>query len=556
MKTFIAAVMCLSTSLLFAQSIHKIEVKSEITSAIVYLDGAEVSRSKTVNIRKGKNELVFTNLSPKLNGKTIQINTLTGIDILSITTKINHLALGAQSVRITSLKDSMTLMQQKVINLQDEKSAYAMEKELLVTNKSLGGSESGVSITDLKTAADYYRSRILEINKATSKLNRKLAAHQVTINNINRQLRELNIDNNVQRGEVSVLILSKDDAKIPFDLRYLVSEVGWIPTYDIKANEINEPIQLIYRAKVYNNSDIPWKNIKLTLSSADPNLSASKPNLEPWYLSYRNDKANSKPQFQNAYSQSSAGSVMAPSALLKIMRIQKALVSLIHFRRETFTFTKIAVSDMNVEFEIDDRYSIPSDAKPYFIEIKEYELQATFKHFTIPKLGCDAYLLARITGWEDLDILEGTANVYLHGTYTGQSFIDTRNINDTLDISLGRDNRVQVHRKRLVDFSSEKLIGANRKEEFTYQIQLKNNHKIPISIDVLDQIPVPQDSDIEITDLKLSDASRNEINGELMWNYSLAPAEAKAIDFSFSIKYPKNKPLNTKRQKYKTVRWM
>jgi uncharacterized protein (TIGR02231 family) len=535
---------------LFSQSVHRQTVTSEVDAAIVYLDGAEVNRTKTVNLKRGRNELIFTGLSPKINSKTIQVNAPQGVDILSVSTRLDFLTLEQESDRIVQLRDSLALLQRRIVSLNDEKGAYAVEKELLLANKALGGNASGVAIADLKEAATYYRSRIMEINKNTSKLTDEITKLQVTVRNLSQQLNELNSGNTIQRSEVTVLVMAASDTKAAMNVRYLVNEVGWIPTYDIKANEINQPITLTYRAKVYNNSGIAWNNIQLTLSSADPNLSASKPQLEPWYLSYkRNDIA------QNAYSQNAG---QAPSSLREMdVQMDKAMESatLNTFQKGDLLFTNIAVSDINVEFSIPDKYSVPSDAKPYFIEVKEYQLKATFKHFTIPKQSCDAYLLARITGWEELDILEGMANIYLNGTFTGQSFIDTRNINDTLDISLGRDKKVQVQRKRQVEFNKEKSLGANKKELFAYQIVLKNNHKVPVEIEVMDQIPVPQDSDIEIVDLELADAVRNEINGALSWSKQLAPGTTETLDFSFSIKYPKHRPVNTKQNKIRSVRY-
>jgi uncharacterized protein (TIGR02231 family) len=555
--TFISISFFLFVHFSYAQEIPSTVIQSEIASAIVYLDGAEVSRTKVVQLRKGKNELIFSGLSPKLNNKTIQINAPQGVDILSISSKTDYLALDRGNHRINVLRDSLELVKRIVVELNDEKLAYGLEKEMLLTNKSLGGTANGVAISDLKVAADYYRNRMWEINKRTSLLDRQLSAHQKSINNISRQLNELNSNNTIQRSEVSILVLATADMKVPIVLSYLVTEVGWIPTYDIKAKEINEPITLVYRAKVYNNSDISWDNIKLTLSSADPNISAAKPVLSPWFLSYRQSAAP-----LNAYSQGGQGTSpsLKPTFEMGLSEDKEAKrlppSDLNTFQKGNLLFTTIAVSDINVEFKIKDKFSIPSDAKPYFIEIKTYELSATFKHFTIPKQSCDAYLLARITGWEDLDILEGAANIYLNGTFTGQSFINTRNINDTLDISLGRDNKVQVHRKRQVEFNKEKSMGANKKELFAYQIVIKNNHKVPVEIEVLDQIPVPQDSDIEVADLDLADARRNELNGELKWNLNLEPTKTETIDFSFSIKYPKNRPVNTKQNRFRSVRYL
>ena len=83
---------------------------------------------------------------------------------------------------------------------------------------------------------------------------------------------------------------------------------------------------------------------------------------------------------------------------------------------------------MITEFDIESEYSIPSNMKPYLIKVKEHTLPAKFGHFSIPKVDRDAFLTARVTGWEDFDILDGIANIYYGNTYIGQADINIRGI--------------------------------------------------------------------------------------------------------------------------------
>ena len=54
-------------------------------------------------------------------------------------------------------------------------------------------------------------------------------------------------------------------------------------------------------------------------------------------------------------------------------------------------------------------------------DINEFDLAADYKHLTIPKLDRDAFLLARITGWETLDLIDGPMNIYYGDSYIGLS---------------------------------------------------------------------------------------------------------------------------------------
>ena len=162
-------------------------------------------------------------------------------------------------------------------------------------------------------------------------------------------------------------------------------------------------------------------------------------------------------------------------------------------------------------------------------------------------------MLARITGWEELELVSGPANVYLGGTYVGQSYINTKSTNDTLDLSVGRDNKIMVSRTQLKDYNTEKLIGNNKKTTYAYEIVIKNNRKSAITLDVEDQIPVSQTSEITVESIEISKGELNPLTGKIKWTLSIEPGEAKKINLTYSIKYPRNKSLQVKQYR-KAVR--
>ncbi|MCX6295482.1 MAG: mucoidy inhibitor MuiA family protein [Bacteroidetes bacterium] len=262
------------------------EVNTPVHSVIIYLYGAEVSQNKMVTLSPGRNKIIFTNLSPKLDSKSIQVSASGNVSILAISDAINYMSDQKESNRIKQLKDSVTILSDGITLANNDKDAYVTEKNMLLKNESIGGTDKGVAITELKLAADFYRTRIKEINSEISKLDKKNISLQETLNKVNQQLDELDSKNNQPTSEISILISSTAKTTSTIDLKYLVSDAGWAPSYDLRAEDINQPIELKYRAKVYNNTGIDWNDIKLKLSTADPSKSAAKPELLPWDLTY------------------------------------------------------------------------------------------------------------------------------------------------------------------------------------------------------------------------------------------------------------------------------
>jgi uncharacterized protein (TIGR02231 family) len=559
MKNLLIAMFVLAASAqVNAQTETTHEVSTPVKSVIIYLDGAEVMQSKQVSLNAGRNKVVFTGLSARLIPKSIQATASGEATILAVSDQINYLSKQSESARVKQLKDSVETLTQSISKIRAEREAYDIEKGMMLENKSIGGNEKGVSIAELKLAADFYRARIKEINSEILRLDTKLTELNLVLTKSNQQLIELNAKANQPTAEVTVLINTTAKITSTIELHYLVTGAGWQPSYDLRAEDVDKPIQLTYRAKVYNNTGVDWNDVKVKLSTADPNKSASKPELLTWSLDYQGQTSLYGKQSQTyGYDYQNQTQTQSPSGNYGFGYENTAPVTSDPYganmevykqqQKKTVVYEQIQVSELSAEFDIKTAYSIPADSKPYIVEVTTYNLPATYQHYCAPKVDRDAFLLARITGWEDLDLVEGPANVYYAGTYIGQSYIYTRSVDDTLALSLGRDNKVIVTRTKLKDLTSVKSIGGTKKETYGYEMIVKNNRKAPITIELLDQLPVSKQADIEVESIETSKAEYDQPTGKLTWNMTVAPGDNKKVQLSFSIKYPKSKSIQTKR---------
>jgi len=522
---------------LLAQTVTTKTLKSEVVGVVLYTSGAEVQHLETVNLVAGRNLLVFEGLTPDMDEKSIRIATNEHIELLSISHKINHLTKVEESEKIKKLKDSVSLTEKKIGYLSNDLDVYKREKELILTNISLAGDNNGVQVSELKQAAEFYRIRLKELNDKTFETTGEILKQNEILQRLRNQLQELNAKYSYRRSEVSVLLSVTAAQNCEIELKYLVNKSGWIPFYDIRATEIGKPLKFTYRAKVFNNTEIDWKNIKVTLSTADPQKSITKPTIEPWYLgtgitiSYSNTNNEADGYMQN-----------------QMFNAQSGLPTIFSASRAA-DFDTIEVPELAIIFEIKEKYTIPADAKKYIVNVKEMEVPALYKHFSIAKEDRDVFLLARILNWEDLNLIDGTVNIYFAGNYIGESNIVTRNLNDTLDISLGRDGKVLVTRTKMKEFSSTQFIGSKVKLSYSFELNVKNNRKVSIDLDIIDQVPISQNENIEVKIEEISNGTLNPTSGQLKWKVKLEAGESKKFVLSFTIKGPKEE--NNVRYNYK-----
>lgn len=522
---------------------NQIQIESKPESAIIYLNGAEIEQMGKANLLKGNNLIIFRGISPSLNPKSIRVSSDIEVSVLSISTKTNYLTKKTELPLIKKLNDSLSLVEEGIKALKDELNAYAIEKEMIISNKSIGGSTNGVQLNDLKQSADFFRSRIFDINKNISKLEKNLKEKEVLAGKYKNELNEISSRSSYSESEIQILVSTEQTGPANIKLQYLVFNTGWVPSYEIKADELNQPIELVYKAKVFNNTAIDWENIRIKLSIADPSVEITKPELKPWYLDFF------------TYSQKNENLGYMQNVMLEKSRVKKEVMQEIQTDIEiSGEYEELDIPDFNTEFEIKSRYSIPANDKPYLIDIEKHTLPATFSHFAVTKLDKGVFLLARISGWQGLNLVDGYANVYFRGTFLGESLIKTRNVKDTLDLSLGRDDKVLVTRSRLKEFSSKQLMGTKTKETLSFEMVAKNNRKNAIHIEIKDQLPISKNSEIEVKEVELSNGEFNPVNGEVKWNLTLQPGESKRLVLTFYIRYPKNQRVEVESMKQRAVR--
>ncbi len=201
------------------------------------------------------------------------------------------------------------------------------------------------------------------------------------------------------------------------------------------------------------------------------------------------------------------------------------------------------VKQTSVSFRIDIPYSIPSDGKQYAVDMQEYDIPAYYQYSCVPKLDTDAFLTAKITGWEEYNLLAGEANLFFEGTYLGKSLLDVGQTTDTLTLSLGRDKNITVSRTKVEAFTSKQFIGANRRDAKAWEITIRNKKAQPVNLVVYDQFPVSTRSEITVERQEAPGATVDETTGKLTWQFTLPPADAKKLNVGYTVKYPKNERL-------------
>lgn len=533
MKTLFS-VLC--TLLITSSYANEISVESKIKHVTVFQRAAQIQRSAQVKVPKGKHQIVLTNLSTRVNQNSIQITGDKDITILSVSFQQNYLKNNEENVATKRIQDSLNLMSEKLIDIKNNQWLLREEKDLLLKNKALSQTGSNNNTEEIIKRANFYRLRLREIVTEETKENKKHNECQAIINKLNAQLRQNRAGKGKSVGEIVIEVESKLTQTTSMQVSYNVSGAGWYPVYNLKSKSITSPLQLEYNAKVYQLSGVAWKNVNLSLSTANPQHNIQKPNLTPWRLVFQNRN------YGGAYIKSNRSTQYN----IQADEVEDAALSEAPSPSANFTAPPVNITQHQtaVSFDLKTKYTIESNNKHYGVTVSNYELPASYTYYAAPKLRKKAFLLAKTSDWQQYNLIPGKTNFFFENTFVGSSILNLSGAQDTLDISLGIDDNIIIDRKRVKDFCKAYAIGSDKKEEIGIEITVTNNKNTSIELLVEDQIPVSGNNKISVDLLNAKKADHDLNSGKLTWKLKLKPGESKKLRFGYSIKYPKGMQIN------------
>ncbi len=540
---------------------------TKIKKVTVFLNGAQVLREGNFTVQSGVSEIVFNNVSPYVDANSLQARGVGEFTIMDVKYNIfypqpdpvvndpNQIPADVLK-KIKLLGDSIEVQNSKLQELYTKIEIRNMEKTMLMNNGTVKGiGKVNDSIALLKDAMEYFHTKMTEINldlynlkKEETGINKKVTGMSGRLNALNNWSYNNNLKQVVVKGPVYQIIVSVTSDKPAIgkiEVSYLVSQAGWTPSYDLKAKDLNAPVELSYKASVHQSTGEEWNNVNLTLSSSNPYLQQTKPILATWFISYYDP---------NYYNQRSAGYYddyykkgEAEKNLDAAYGGVPAMQSKINAESPALTaeqFTEKIQNMVSAEFEIKLPYTIASNNEPHLVSITKETLTANYILALVPKMDKNAFLVANITDWEDLNLLPARANIYYDGTYVGQSYLDPMSMEDTLRLAMGRDNNITAIRKKQKDKEKEKVLGENKVKTLAYEINIKNTHGYNVDMIIEDQIPISNVEDIKVEMIEKGKAGLNETTGILTWKTKLKGGASEKITFEYQVKYDKDKTLS------------
>lgn len=523
--SFIVFLMSICTGIVYSQEKTLVTTPKEVT---VYLQSAKVVEEGVVALDRGKNSITVTNLSNYIDINTYQIALSSGATLLSVTPGNNYLGAENFSTAEKELLDKKDEKELAIKFKEAEDKALAGELQLIEENRKIGNTNQGWTTVQLSNLAAFYATRIPTISKKRIVLQKEINELRVELSNLNKQLQETSSQRNENRQDLVLEINADRSISSAVAITYVVRNAGWQPFYDIRATSLEDPLTLVTKGKIYQNTGKDWDDVQMKVSTYRPKSNQNRPILNPFYIreqpsySYENDALEEV--------------VVEPQAMDAVNSLQL---------RKQVALTNVPVAQVldqqfNAVYVLNGAQSITSTGKGQTVILDTKEVMATYVHHTVPKLTEDVFLLAKIKNWQSLNLLLTEANIYFEGDFIGKTTINPNYTKEEYPLSLGVDERIVVKHRLLDNLSTKKTLSNKKVDTFVYEVVLRNNGPQAINLEMLHQAPISQNNKIEVEILDLAGGDFDKDTGSVLWEKSVERGARDTFTFSYEVKYPKD----------------
>lgn len=282
-KKTLTLLACLSMAVLALAAEKQTAPVQRVT---VFANGAQVVRSKSVQLVPGEQVVTFTGMSPYMDRKSMQLKARGRLTVLGVSHRTVHPDSVAQVKRLHEAEEAVKGVQRKIQQAKDEKEVLASQLELVKTNCSVAGRTVATPLANIKELNNYYSQELLSLKKRTQDIDDQLLKLTDELTKKQEVLDSISRIKLTAATEVDVKVDAQQAGRADFDITYYVKNAGWFPSYDVRSEGTGQPLMLSYKANIFQNTKEEWKNVPVLLSSANPNRSNVAPQLKTYWLDY------------------------------------------------------------------------------------------------------------------------------------------------------------------------------------------------------------------------------------------------------------------------------
>ena len=508
-----------------------------LVEARVYRKGALLTREGTVTLEQGANRVYLTGTPHGVDRESVRVKFPQSVTqgTVQVVDATKAGLFEDDQRKVDDIRKRLKAIEQRIANKKSE-------RDLWVRNADFTGGSAATS-SDRADFLERFAERLDAIDADLA----QLADERDAIEDEFKELASPIVDDDGTVLLPTALLLeveAQQAGEYRFQMEYQVANASWQPLYEIRVDQVGEPVELRLRGEVAQRTGEDWKDIRLGLASGDMRTEFAIPELRSLYIDYHVNKPKPSSRAMLSMEAMSAPQAMtfgaampapsgAPRAYEPAMAADEPLREVVAPTAEKTEQETMSAYDLRGTWDIE------SGSLGRIVSITSYTLPADYRMLCIPCEDDGAYLTAHIHGLEGVDLYHCDASVYLEGAYVGATTIDPDEISDEQTIPLGKDERVHVTRKRTRHHTSTSPLSSKKKVESVYEITVRSLRSDAVAMTVRDRVPVSRNSDIVVNVGQLSGGTLDEETGHVEWEFTIEGGAEKTVTLEYVVSYPK-----------------
>lgn len=549
---------------------------SRVSAVTVYPNSALVTREVNVPDGKGIFEVVVTPLPPQTVNSSLYTEGTDGIRILATRFRTRQLMEDTRE-EVRKLEDELKQLQMAREKLESDMKGVQANMMLLTklenftatttappADKGALNSESAIALSK------YIMENRMERSREQTALQHQVQLNQEKAEFAKRKLHEMASGSHKTEQDAVIVVDKVNAAAGKVRLNYLVDAAAWNPQYKIRAGKTaKDPVQIEYLAAIVQHTGEDWSNVKLVLSTAQPTLNASPPDLHALNVTVvaPGSKAPAQPTGMQLEDQIRSLRTQAQKDLNE--RKQMSGVGLANTAAaldQSFELLNpdaalkrgcaLAVREgPSVTHHLATPHSVPSRNDEQIIEVARIDMQPDYYYKAVPVLTSHVYRLAEMTNKSNFVLLPGDATMYIGTDFVGQMNLPLVAVGELFTVGFGVDPQLQVQRQ-MID-KSRSTQGGNQVLRYEYRILASSYKPEKVKLQVWDRLPHAENDTVGVSLTKAApDISRDALYQReqrpinlLRWDVTIDPdmngEKALAISYEFKLDLDRNMSLGS-----------
>ncbi len=505
----------------------ELEIFPKIDTVVVYPERVQVTKTCEVNLSEST-DIVLVNLPGSLDDESVRIKAK-GLKVGEVQVKLGYTKELAPkvkniedrikeiSIEDRTLADETVVLQEKAkyLNTISVSSPQTISKELFTGNISPDAWRAGLN---------FIGDELLNVKNRIAEIERKRIELREKIDALKREMSDIQA---ISQNKKTIIFDAhpQSKGKGQLEISYNVYGANWYTYYEIRANPSESKIGLSYFAKIEQRTGEDWENVQVVLSTAQPAIGGTAPEPQPWYINIYIPRPAVTQEKRAMPSESADRLAAAPSTA----------------ERDVYEPAPPVETGIAVRYPLPGKYTIKSGEQAKKVKICDAVMDADFEYFIVPRIAELAYLNGEAKNTTNYLFLSGESNTYVGDDLTGRVYLDTVAPNEKIIFSFGADEHLKVERKqKKAKVEKGGLVKKALKYEYVYENIVKNYHKKPVKYKLIDQLPVPQNPELKVQDVKFEPEplEQEKDRGIYYWKGELGAEKEIKVSVSFIVESP------------------